>query len=226
VPDIGTKSGALLDDYQTRLIYSQGKFNWKCQSNQSSLTPLILRTIKRLWKELMPKSEYFFCIKWLLIFTSLCLCCPCGVLADTIYQWTDPWGQVKYSKTQVQGSMISELTELPESQVSSEQQKQEAMLNKMQVIKKDNDYYQQKKHTDKALKQQRIIKEKHCQTLRNTLAELKLNNTRRYYTGNYYYPGQELYPARNYYGRYGYYRDNNYNVLKNDLYKEIRKYCR
>lgn len=165
--------------------------------------------------------------KWLFFSGSIFLCCSDGVFADTIYQWTDPWGQLKYSKTQVQGSMVSELTELPKSQISTEQQKQEAMLNKMQEIKNANTLYQQKKITEKLLKQQKIIKEKHCQILRNTLADIQLKNARRYYPGNYYFPGQNFYPARNYYhGRYGYYRDYNYDLLENDLYKEIRKYCR
>ena len=155
------------------------------------------------------------------------LCCSYGVSADTIYQWTDPWGQVKYSKTQVQGSMLSELTELPESQVSTEQRKQEAMLNKIQEIKNANTRYQQKKTTEKLLKQQKLIKQKHCQILRNTLADIQLRNSRRYYPDNYFFPGQNFYPARNYsQGRYGYYRDYNYDFLENDLYIEIQKNCR
>ena len=157
---------------------------------------------------------------------SIFFCCLQGVFADTIYQWTDPWGQVKYSKIQVQGSMVSELTELPKSQISTEQQKQDAILNKMQEIKNANTLYQQKKHTDKLLMQKRIIKEKHCQALRNALADVRLRNARRYYPGNYYFPGQNFYPSRSYYGRYEYYRDYNYDFLENDLYKEIREYCR
>ncbi|MCK5666637.1 MAG: hypothetical protein KAI17_24275, partial [Thiotrichaceae bacterium] len=55
------------------------------------------------------------------LFLSLfCLVFSYEVSADTIYQWTDPWGQIKYSKTQVSGSMISELTEIPEMQTSTE----------------------------------------------------------------------------------------------------------
>lgn len=158
---------------------------------------------------------------------SIFLCCLHGVSADTIYQWSDPWGQVKYSKTQVQGSMVSELTELPESQISTEQQKQEAMLNKMQAIRNANKLYKQKKNTEKFLKQQKNIKEKHCRILRDMLTDIRLRNVRRYYPGNYYYPGQNFYPARNYYyGRYGYYMDYNYDLLENDIYIEIREYCR
>ena len=37
--------------------------------------------------------------KWQIFSGSIFLCCSQGVLADTIYQWTDTWGQVKYSKT-------------------------------------------------------------------------------------------------------------------------------
>ena len=123
--------------------------------------------------------------------------------------------------------MISELTELPKSQISTEQQKQEAVLNKKQEIKHANTLYQQKKDTEKWLKQQRIIREKHCRILRNTLADIQLEKTRRYYPGNYYFPGQNFYPQRNYYhGRYGFYRDYNYDLTENNLYREIREYCR
>lgn len=164
--------------------------------------------------------------KWLFFPGSIFLFCSQTVFSDTIYQWTDPWGQVQYSKTQVQGSMVSELTELPKSQVSTEQRKQEAMLNKMQEIKNANALYQQKKYAEKLLKKQKMIKEKHCQVLRNTLADIQLKNARRYYPDNYYFPGKNLYPMRSYYhGRYEYYRDYRYDFIENDLYKEIRKYC-
>ena len=53
--------------------------------------------------------------------------------------------------------MLSELTELPESQVSTEQRKQEAMLNKIQEIKNANTRYQQKKTTEKKATQDTVI---------------------------------------------------------------------
>ncbi len=159
--------------------------------------------------------------KWLFFSYSIFLYCSVGVFAATIYQWTDPWGQVKYSKTQVQGSMVSELTELPKSQISTEQQKQDAMLNKMQEIKKAKALYQQKKTIKKLIKQQKMIKEKNCQKLRNTLVDIQLKNTRKNYPGKYYYSDQNFY-----HGMYGYFRDYNYDLLENNLYKEMREYCR
>lgn len=160
-------------------------------------------------------------LQWLFFSICIFLYCSHRALADTIYQWTDPWGQVKYSKTQVQGSMLSELTELPKSQVSTEQQKQEAMVKKMQKIQNVSVLYQQKETTEKLLKQQKIIKKKHCQILQNKLKDIQLKNSRRYYPDNYYFPRKDFYPAINYY-----HRRYEYDLLENDLYKEIREYCR
>jgi hypothetical protein len=150
----------------------------------------------------------------------LSLCYSQLSFSDTIYQWTDPWGQIKYSKTQVQGSMVSDLTELPESQESTEQQKQDAMVRKMQKIQEANEAYQQKKSAEQLLQQQKISKQRHCQALRNRLKDVQANNSGLYVQGNYY-RRHNLYPERKYYpGRYG------YNFLVNDLYQEIKEYCR
>lgn len=165
--------------------------------------------------------------KWLYFCGGLFLGFSHGVFADTIYQWTDQWGQIKYSKMQVPGSMVSELTELPELQVVTEQQKQEAMLNKIQEMKNTNTRYKQKKTTEKFLKQQKIIKDKHCRVLRNMLADVKLRNSKRYYPGHYYFSEQYFYSGRNYFpNRYGYYPGYSYDFLENDIYREIREYCR
>lgn len=150
--------------------------------------------------------------------------CLHDVLADTIYQWTDPWGQVKYSKTQVPGSMVSELTELPEIQVVTEQQKQEAMLLKKQEMNSNNALLRKKKYSQKLLKQQQKRNENHCRKLRNMLADVRLRNDRKFYWNNYYFPGQPRYYGRYYpYGRYNNYR---YDFLEQDLLWEIRQYCR
>lgn len=163
--------------------------------------------------------------KGFLFSISIFLCCSQELFSDTIYQWTDPWGQVKYSRTQVQGSMISELTKIPESQVSTEQQKQESMLKKIQEMKNANRVYHQKTHTEKLLKEQRILKEKNCQILRRTLTDIQIKNSRRYELERYNASRRHHSLNRAYsYGRY--YGNSDYDFLENDLNKEIRKYCR
>ena len=150
-----------------------------------------------------------------------------SVFSDTIYQWTDPWGQIKYSKTQVSGSMVSELTELPKIQESTEQQKQEAMLNKLQKIENANTLYRQKKSEAKFLKQQDKNNENHCRKLRNLLADIRLRSTRIYYRDRYYFSGN-YYSRRGPYfrDRFNHYPDYSYDLLENDLYWEIRQNCR
>ena len=153
------------------------------------------------------------------------------VFADTIYQWTDEWGQIKYSKTAVPGSMISDLTELPKTQEFTEQQKQQAMLNKMQKMNKASSLNKQQKAAEKFLRQQNKRSENHCRKLRNLLTDVRLRNTRRYYyQDNFYLPGAPYYPGRPYYpggpyypGVYDYYP---YDFLEQDLNREIREYCR
>lgn len=170
----------------------------------------------------------------LFLYSLLSLCCSLPVFADTIYQWTDPWGQVQYSKTPVSGAMISELTELPKKQGSSEQQKQQAMLKKMQEMHRSQALYKQKKSTEKYIRQQNKKNENHCRSLRNLLTDVLLRNTRKYYyRDNYYFPGAPYYPGDLYYsggsyypGRYDYTLDYPYDFLKNDLSREIREYCR
>lgn len=157
----------------------------------------------------------------------LFLCCSQNVFAETIYQWTDPWGQVKYSKTPVSGSMISELTELPETQDSSEQQKQEAMLKKMQEIRNDNSYRIQKNSAEKFLKKQNKKIENHCRKLRNMLVDVKLRSARIYDLNKYYGPGSYYDQRRTFPSiRYDNYMNYHYDFLEQDLYQEIREYCR
>lgn len=144
--------------------------------------------------------------------------------ADTIYQWTDQWGQVRYSKTQVPGSMVSELTALPEIQEFTEQQKQDAMLRKLQQMNFDNESLRKKKSSQKLLKQHKRISDEHCRKLRDMLADVRLGNTRKYYWDSYYFPGSPYYQGRYYpFGRYHNYR---YDFLEQDLFWEIRQYCR
>ncbi len=160
----------------------------------------------------------FLCSLFCLVFSN-------EASADTIYQWTDPWGQIKYSKTQVSGSMVSELTELPKMQIFTDHQKQQAMLIKLKEIKHTNSIYLEKKSEKKFLMQQRKQNENHCRKLRSMLSDIRLRNTRRYYPGYFY--GDPYYQGRAYFpGRYIYAYDYQYDFLENDLYREIRGYCR
>lgn len=147
------------------------------------------------------------------------LSCLKEVYAETIYQWTDPWGQIQYSKTPVSGSSVSELTELPEARKVTEQQKQDAMLKKIQEMKNSNKLLKQKNSEQKYLRQQAIKNDNHCRKLRNLLTDVKLRKTRLYNL-----------PAASYYQRHYYFPDQYdyslYDNLENDLHWEIQKYCR
>ncbi len=154
--------------------------------------------------------------------------CSLPAAADVIYQWTDPWGQVKYSKTPVSGSMISELTELPLQQEFTEQQKQQAMLRKKQQIKQSNFINKQKKAAAEYIRLQNKKNENHCRKLRNILTEAQLRDSRTYYyLDNYYSPGAFFYPQRPFYpGGYDDYLDYPYAFMTQELNREIRDYCR
>jgi ATP phosphoribosyltransferase regulatory subunit HisZ len=123
--------------------------------------------------------------------------------------------------------MVSELTELPHIEESSEQQKQEAMLRKMQKMKNANVIRRQKKSAEKFLKQQSKRNENHCRNLRNILADVRLRNIRKYDLDTYYFPAVHYYSGRAYNsGGYGYYTRYPYDFLEKDLDWEIREYCR
>jgi len=166
--------------------------------------------------------------KWLIYCSLFCVFCSHRVFAETIYQWTDPWGQVQYTKTPVPGSMVSELTELPDTQASTEQQKQAAMLKKIQEIKQANIIYKQKKSSGKIFSQQRQRKGNHCRKLRNLQQDVRLGNIRKYdYLNNFYAPGYYFYPGRpDRYGGYDYFPDYPDELLEKKLNSEIRDYCR
>ena len=150
--------------------------------------------------------------KKLIVFGLFSLCYVHDAFSDTIYQWTDQWGQVRYSKTQVPGSMVSELKELPRIEEFTEQQKQQAMLRKMQQMKNENTLLKNQKITEKLLQQQNKQNEQYCRQLRDMLANVRLRKNRRYYWNYYYLPGG--------YDRY------RYDFLEQDLFWQIREYCR
>ncbi len=160
-------------------------------------------------------------IKWLLLFILLVLYCS-SATADTIYQWSDPWGQVQYSKTPVPGAMVSDLTELPETQETTEQQKQEAMLNKIQEMRGADLRRNQKNMLEKRLKQQNRKDEVYCNRLRNNLADVRLSITRSHsLLTHHYFPGVFFLP-----GGHGFLPNLHYDILERNLYREIRNNCR
>ncbi len=153
-----------------------------------------------------------FCLPFYLLMCSACLN---NVFAEAIYQWSDPWGHIQYSKTQAPGSMLSNLTELPKQQKVTEQQKQKAMLNKIQKIDKANSHIQQENATKQFIQQQIRNKEAHCRKLRTLLSDVRLRNAR-LTIDYYYYPGHPNYRRHNYSDE----------VLERDLYWQIREHCR
>ena len=134
--------------------------------------------------------------------------CVSSSYADTIYQWSDPWGQIQYSKIPVTGAIISELTELPETSDTTEQQKREAMVRKLQELKHNNLQRYQKAIKHETLNAQVLATKNHCKHLRNIMTDLQLYNL-------WQYPafGAPFLP-----GYYGY--------LQYDLSKEINSKCR
>lgn len=139
----------------------------------------------------------------------LFLCHLSSALADTIYQWSDPWGQIQYSKKPVPGAMISDLTELPEQQETTEQQKQAAMVRKLNEIKQDNLRRAQTKTTQQNLKKQASLEAKnHCTKLYNLLNDIRLTNL------SYF---SVLGPPY-FYGYYGF--------LEYEISREIQTHCR
>lgn len=146
------------------------------------------------------------------------------VLSETIYQWTDQWGQVQYSKKPVPGSMVSELTEMPKTNVVTEQQKQDAMLRKMRQINNDNARLKNQANAQQLLLQQKRQSQKHCQALRTMLSDLRLGNIRRHPWNTYPLSRRYYYPGRPYiWDNYSHYR---YDFLERDLHEQIRTYCR
>lgn len=159
-------------------------------------------------------------------FVVLLFCILPAAHADTIYQWSDPWGQIQYSKTPVPGSMISSLSKLPERQSVTEQQKQDAMLRKMQAIKDSSQRDLDEKSVAQLLAGQRQQKEQYCRKLRSMLADVKsVNSQKYYYPRGFYYSNRRYYQGRGY-TNYDYYPLVQYDFLEMDLYGEIRKNCR
>ncbi len=149
------------------------------------------------------------------------------VSADIIYQWTDPWGQIQYSKTPEPGSSISDLTVLPQQQKVTAQQKQKAMLQKMATINKKSVWRNQQQDYEQQMQLHNRQSVQHCRKLRNFLADVRVRNSRQYFWSRYYHPGRpyygdirspDLYPDH-----YYYYQDQ---YLEQDLQREIRRFCR
>jgi len=131
-----------------------------------------------------------------------------NVSAEIIYQWTDPWGQKQYSKTPVPGAMVSDLTELPVQQATTEQQKQEAMLKKLQQINQDNIRFAQIEAARQVSKIQAQETHNQCQQLQNLAAEVQTASLRYFsMTGFIFIP-------------------NYFDHLQSDIAREMRQKCR
>ncbi|HNP26809.1 MAG TPA: hypothetical protein PKM20_08715, partial [Nitrosomonas sp.] len=118
------------------------------------------------------------------------------------------WGQIQYSKTPIPGAMISDLTELPEVLETTELQKQEAMVRKLQELKQNNLQRIQQQAAQERLKAQALETKHHCNHLRSLMTDIQLHNLWQYSVF-----GAPLLPG--YYGH-----------LQYDLSKEIHSRCR
>ncbi len=129
--------------------------------------------------------------------------------ADTIYQWSDEWGQLQYSKTPVPGSMVSELTELPVVEELTEEQKQAAMFRKMQEMQQSNLLRKKQLLVENNQKLQQLNMKNYCTQLNNMLMDVQLRNANNlFYIDQFYFLGH-------------------YNhFLENGFRKEIRNNCR
>ena len=108
-----------------------------------------------------------------ILFIFLCLSMPFHTLADTIYQWSDPWGQIQYSKTPVPGATVSDLTELPETSSTTEQQKQDAMVRKLQEMRQRNGRRNNNAAVKQQLNMQAITTKNNCKQLRILMADIQ-----------------------------------------------------
>ncbi|SER86241.1 hypothetical protein SAMN05421690_11162 [Nitrosomonas sp. Nm51] len=129
-------------------------------------------------------------------------------IAETIYQWSDPWGQIQYSKTPVPGAMVSDLTELPKLTATTEQQKQDAMVRKLQEMKQKKLLQNQNTATQQMLSEQALQTKNYCRQLRLLIADIQTRNL-------WQYPilGFSLLPG-------------NYGPMHFGLSKELRHNCR
>jgi len=138
-----------------------------------------------------------------LLFSSYTL----DISAETIYQWSNPWGQIQYSKTPVPGATVSDLTELPETIETTEQQKQNAMVTKLQSMRQKNLRRQLQSATQQQSIRKAVIAKNRCYQLRILKADLN---------GQYLWQhalfGIPLAP-------------NYYNFLYHDLSNEIDRTC-
>lgn len=169
---------------------------------------------------------YGYKIYLVLFINTLLLLFSALLYADTIYQWTDPWGNIQYSKTAVPGSSVSDLKELPPKRKVTESQKQNAMLRKIWEIDQINTLRKNKHAYKKQLQFQKRKSDELCRKLRNYLADVRERNTRQYYWQRFYYPDTGLYYKRytsEYYIDPYYYQDQ---FMEQDMERDIRSYCR
>lgn len=104
--------------------------------------------------------------------------------------------------------MISDLTELPAPRETTEQQKQEAMVRKLQKMRQDNIRFSHAEVQRQTLNTKELNDNAYCEQLRNLMFEVQLANLRQYSL-----PGFYLVPG-------------NFGHLQMDLSREIRQKCR
>lgn len=147
------------------------------------------------------------------LITIFLIATPIYSAAETIYEWTDPWGHVQYSQTPVPGSRISEVTTLPKVKKTTEQQKQQAMSHKLKQINATSLRRKEEKNRVRLLE----ANENYCSKLRSLLVDVRLKIDRTHSELLFY----ELYLP-------GSFLLNNahYQTQENDIYREIQKSCR
>ncbi len=137
--------------------------------------------------------------------------------AETIYEWTDPWGNVQYSQTPVPGSRVSEVTELPKKKETSEQQKKQAMSRKIKQMKTISLRNREKTSRNSLLRENAKINENYCNKLRTLLVDVRIRMNRTHSDllfYEFYLPGSFMLNSAH------------YQTQENNLYREIRKNCR
>ncbi len=137
--------------------------------------------------------------------------------AETIYEWTDPWGHVQYSQTPVPGSRVSEVTELPKTRETSEQQKKQAMSRKIKQMNTINLHNREKAIRNRQLRKHVKVNEDYCNKLRTLLVDVRIRMNRTHSDllfYEFYLPGSFMLNRAH------------YQTQENNLYREIRKNCR
>lgn len=152
-----------------------------------------------------------------ILLTLFLLAMPTKSVAELIYEWTNPWGQVQYSKTPIPGSRVSEVTTLPKAQKTSEEIKKQAMSLKIQQMNAINLRNKENAKKKNILMKQNIANKNYCSRLRTLLVDVRLK-INRVHSGllshQAYLPGNFLLNSAY------------YQTQEEDILLELRKSCR